>query len=133
MSDNKVNGFMGTTFDKLKTMVDVNTTMGDPITTADGTVIIPVNKVSYGFGAGGSDLPSKNASALFGGGSGGAVTITPVAFLIVKDGTVKVTQIEPFTSPLDRAIQTAPDVVDKISSIAENFKSGLDSKKQDKE
>lgn len=124
MNDNKVSGLMGETFGKIQSMVDVNTAIGDPINIADGTVIIPVNKVNYGFGAGGSDLPSKNATALFGGGSGGGVTITPIAFLVVKDGNVKVIQIEPFTSSLDRVIQTAPDLVDKLTSLI---------KKEDKE
>lgn len=117
MNDNKVSGLMGETFAKIQSMVDVNTAIGEPINLADGTVIIPVNKVNYGFGAGGSDLPSKNATTLFGGGSGGGVTITPTAFLIVKNGNVKVVQIEPFTSSMDRVIQNVPDVVDKIAGL----------------
>ena len=62
-------------------MVDASTMIGDPITTPDGTVIIPVSKVSYGFASGGSDFVSKNAASkdLFGGGAGAGITLTPVA------------------------------------------------------
>ena len=60
MSDHPINGLMNTTMDKIKEMVDVNTIIGDPITSPDGTIIIPVSKVSYGFASGGSDFPTKN-------------------------------------------------------------------------
>lgn len=119
MSDSKVNSLMGETLEKIKSMIDVDTVMGTQINTPDGTTIIPVCKVNYGFAAGGSDLPSKAQpnAGLFGGGSGGAVTIAPIAFLVVKDGNARVIQIEPFTSSVDRIVQTAPDVVDKITSL----------------
>ena len=72
MSEHPIEGMMGTTLDKIRQMVDVNTVMGDPVTTPDGTVIIPISKISYGFASGGSDLPSKaNAEKnYFGGGAG---------------------------------------------------------------
>ncbi len=117
MSDNKVSGLMDTTLEKIKGMVDVNTSIGTPINTDDGTVILPVNKVSYGFGGGGSDIPSKHSSTLFGGGSGGAVTITPIAFLVIKNGDVKAIQIEPFNNSIDRLIQNIPDLIDKLSAL----------------
>ena len=119
MSENKVNSLLGNTIEKIKNMVDVNTVIGEPITTADGVTVIPVSKVAYGFASGGSDLPSKNqpASGLFGGGAGAGVTASPVAFLVISGSNVKVIQIEPFTSSVDRIIQEAPDVVDKIAGI----------------
>lgn len=119
MSENKVNSLLGNTIEKIKNMVDVNTVIGEPITTADGVTVIPVSKVAYGFASGGSDLPSKNqpASGLFGGGAGAGVTVSPVAFLVISGSNVKVIQIEPFTSSVDRIIQEAPDVVDKIAGI----------------
>lgn len=119
MSDNKVNNLLGGTMEKIKEMVDVNTVIGDPISTPDGTTIIPVSRVNYGFASGGSDIPSKSqpSAGLFGGGSGAGVTITPIAFLVISGGNVKVIQIEPFTSSVDRIIQSAPDVVDKITSV----------------
>ena len=72
MSDNQVNNLLGVTMDKIKQMVDVNTVIGSPVTTPDGTTVIPVSRVSYGFASGGSDLPSKAqpASGLFAGGGG---------------------------------------------------------------
>lgn len=119
MSENKVNALLGGTMEKIKEMIDVNTVIGDPITTPDGTTILPVSRVNYGFASGGTDLPSKSQpeSGLFGGGAGAGVTITPIAFLVVSGGSVKVIQIEPFTSSVDRVIQTVPDVVDKISAL----------------
>ncbi len=112
----KVNSLLETTVDKIKSVIDVNTVIGDQIITPDGTVIVPISRVNYGFAAGGSDLPSKTPG-LFGGGSGAGVTITPIAFLSVSNGNVRVIQVEPFISSVDRAIQTAPDVVDKITSL----------------
>lgn len=115
---NKVDNLMGTTMEKIKSMIDVDTVIGSQINTADGTTIIPISRVNYGFASGGSDLPSKaNPGQLFGGGAGGAITITPIAFLILKDGNVKVIQIEPFTSSVDRIVQNVPDIVDKITTV----------------
>ena len=116
MADSKLNSLLDTTIEKIKAMADVNTVIGEQINTPDGTTIIPICRVNYGFAAGGSDLPSK-MPGLFGGGSGAGVTITPVAFLSVKDGNVRLLQVEPFVSAADRAIQSAPDVVDKIASL----------------
>ncbi len=117
MSETKVNDFMGNNFEKVKSMINVDNVMGTPITTADGTTIIPVCKVNYGVAGGGSDLPTKTTKELFGGGSGAAVTITPVAFLIIKDGNARVVQIEPFTSSVDRAIQMVPEVAQKVTDF----------------
>ncbi|MEG1426764.1 MAG: GerW family sporulation protein [Oscillospiraceae bacterium] len=118
MGENKVNNLLGVTIDKIKEMIDVDTVIGSQITTEDGTVIIPISRINYGFASGGSDLPSKSnpAAGLFGGGAGAGVTVTPIAFLILKDGNVKVTQIEPFTSAVDRVVQNMPDIVEKITA-----------------
>ncbi len=121
----KVNSLLETTVDKIKSVVDVNTVIGDQIITPDGTVIIPISRVNYGFAAGGSDLPSKTPG-LFGGGSGAGVTITPIAFLSVSNGNVRVIQVEPFISSVDRAIQTAPDVIDRITSLFKKDKAESD-------
>ncbi len=121
----KVNSLLETTVDKIKSVVDVNTVIGDQIVTPDGTVIIPISRVNYGFAAGGSDLPSKTPG-LFGGGSGAGVTITPIAFLSVSNGNVRVIQVEPFISSVDRAIQTAPDVIDRITSLFKKDKAESD-------
>ncbi len=130
MENNKVNELMGTTIEKIKTMVDVNTAMGDPIKLDNGVTIIPVNRVGYSFGTGGSDIPSKHATGLFGGGAGASVTVTPTAFVVVTGSDVKVIQVEPFVSSVDRAIQNVPDIVDKLSSLFTKNK-GSDEKAQE--
>lgn len=120
MSDNKkVNDLLNVTMDKVKEMVDVDTIIGDPISTPDGTTVIPISRVSYGFAAGGSDLPSKAQppAGLFGGGSGVGVTVVPIAFLAISNGNVRILQIEPYVGPLDRALEKMPDVVDKIAAL----------------
>ena len=81
--------------------------------------MIPVSRVSYGFASGGSDLPSKTqpAAGLFAGGSGAGITISPIAFLTIHEGHVRVLQIEPYLSSVDRALEKVPDVVDKLSAL----------------
>ena len=124
MSENQLNGFLGVTMDKIKEMVDVNTVIGDPISTQDGTTVIPISRVSYGFASGGTDLPSKAQpnKGLFAGGSGAGITITPIAFLAVKNGSVRILQIEPYFSPVDRALEKIPDVMDKLNALVQNFR-----------
>ena len=119
MSENQVNNLLGVTMEKIKEMVDVNTVIGSPVTTPDGTTVIPVSRVSYGFASGGSDLPSKAqpSSGLFAGGSGAGITISPIAFLTIREGHVRVLQIEPYLSSVDRALEKVPDVVDKFSAL----------------
>lgn len=119
MSDNKVSGLFSTSMEKIKQMVDVNTVLGDPITTPEGTTVIPVSRVSYGFGCGGSDMPSKAqpSAGLFAGGSGAGITVVPIAFLTISHGNVRVIQIEPYMSPVDRALEKIPELVDKITAL----------------
>ena len=124
MSANKVNDLLGVSMDKIKEMVDVNTVVGDPITTPDGTTVIPISRVSYGFAGGGSDLPSKSqpAGGLFAGGSGAGITVSPMAFLSIRDGNVRVIQIEPYFSPVDRALEKIPDIADMLRSLFQRGK-----------
>ena len=119
MSENKVSGLLESSMEKIKQMVDVNTVVGDPITTPDGTTVIPISRVNYGFAAGGSDLPSKAqpAGGLFAGGSGAGITVAPVAFLSIHQGNVRVIQIEPYFSPVDRALEKIPDIADMLGSL----------------
>ena len=119
MSNHPIEGMMDTTLEKIKQMVDVNTMIGDPITTPDGTVIIPVSKVTYGFASGGSDFPSTSQPSkdFVGGGAGAGVTLTPVAFLAISEGNVRLLQVDPYNSSTDRVVSIVPDVVDKISEF----------------
>ncbi len=110
---------------KVREMVDVNSVIGTPITTADGVTIIPVSKVSAGFGGGGSDFVSKNANKLdnhpFGGGAGGGVSVTPIAFLIIKDGNVRMMPVAtPANTTADRLVEMIPDTLDKVSAFIDS-------------
>ena len=120
MSDCSINNMVDTTIEKIKSLVDVNTIIGETIKLDDGTAIIPVSKVSYGFASGGSEFSGKkiNNENLFGGGSGAGVTISPVAFLTVsKSGNIKILHVEPVLSTTEKVIDLVPDVVDKIGSM----------------
>ena len=124
MSQNLPN-MLENTIAKIREMVDVNSVIGDPITTPDGVTIIPVSKVSVGFGGGGSDFSNKNANSElpFGGGVGGGVKVSPIAFLIVKDGNVRMMPVaEPANTTADRIVEMVPDTLDKLTAY-------LDSKK----
>lgn len=114
-----------TAMTSLESMVDVNTIVGDMVTSPDGTVIIPVSKVTFGFAAGGSEFNtnklskySENQKLPFGGGSGAGVNISPVAFLTVKDGQVKLLNINGTTS-IDKLIDIIPDVINKANTLVE--------------
>ena len=117
--------FMGASMGKVREMIDVNTVVGDPIHTDDGVTIIPVSKVSFGFAGGASDIPSKHVpeKSVYGGGTGAGVTISPIAFLIVKEGTVRILPIaEPATTSADRIIELVPDLVDRILALIQEKK-----------
>ena len=108
------------TISKIRDMVDVNSVIGTPITTPDGVTIIPVSKVSVGFGGGGSDY-AKATNGAFGGGAGGGVKVTPICFLIVKDGAVRMMPVaNPANTTADRIVEQVPDVLEKISSFIES-------------
>ena len=117
-----IEGLMGVSMEKIREMVDVNTIIGDPINTPDGTTIIPISKVSFGFASGGSDLPNKQTKDLFGGGAGAGVTIQPLAFLVVKGGDVKLLQMTVNADAANGIINMVPDVVDKIGGIINDRK-----------
>ena len=112
------------TIAKMREMVDVNSVIGEPITTADGVTIIPISKVSVGFGGGGSDFVSKNVNKQenpFGGGVGGGIKVTPVAFLIVKDGSVRMLPVAaPANSTADRIVEQVPDLLDKVAAFIDS-------------
>ena len=122
MKEQKAQNILATTIEKVRDLVDTSTIIGDAINLPDGTVIIPVSKVTYGFASGGSDFPSKNNVELFGGGGGAGITITPVAFLIVKDSDVSVRQIIGSNNPAERAINMVPELFDKVSGFVGKVK-----------
>ena len=124
----KLPNMLDSTIQKIREMVDVNSVIGAPISTPDGVTIIPVSKVSVGFGGGGSDFVNKSGGENpFGGGVGGGVKVTPICFLIVKDGNVRMMPVaEPANTTTDRIVELIPDTLDKISAF-------VDSKTQKKE
>ena len=135
MSEHPIHGLMHAAMENLKEMVDVNTIIGDPVETPDGSVILTVSKVGFGFGAGGSEfqgsVPSGAAQQQqrmpFGGGSGGGVSITPIAFLIVNSSGVKLLHLDENTHLLDKILDLAPAAVDKIQSMIGKKDKGTDS------
>ena len=111
---------IGTTMEKLQTLVDTNTVVGDPIVTADGTTVIPITKVSYGIAGGGTDFTTKTQKGAnpFGGGAGASVTLTPISFLIIKDGVTRMIPVaEPASTTVDRLIEKVPEFTDKLMSF----------------
>ena len=116
---------LGDTMSKIREMIDVNTVVGAPITTPDGVTIIPVTKVSIGYGGG--DFATKNYPAgrdnAFGGGAGAGVTITPVAFLVIRGENVRMLPIaEPASTSVDRLIELLPDLLDKADDFLSSRK-----------
>jgi len=114
---NPLGEVLDTSLEKLKKLVDVNTIIGDAITTSDGTTIIPVSKVSFGFATGGSELPTSKPSTPFGGGSGGCVIIQPLAFLVISKGNVQLLQMQTADNTADRIVNMVPGVIDRVSGI----------------
>lgn len=118
-----ISDIMGKTMQKLREMVDANTIIGTPVTTPDGIMIIPVSKLMFGFGCGGSEYQSKiiqpkDQPVMFGGGSGAGVNVTPVAFLIVEKGNVRLLPIaNPAENTVDRVIDAVPTIFDRIADF----------------
>ena len=114
----KLTNMLDSTIAKIREMVDVNSVIGTPINTPDGVTIIPVSKVSVGFGGGGSDfVNNKGGENPFGGGVGAGVTVTPTCFLIVKDGNVRMMPVAaPANTTADRIVEMVPDTIDKLTS-----------------
>ena len=110
----QLNDLMQTAMEKVRERVDTNTIVGQPITTPDGVTLIPISKVSFGFGGAGGDY-GKTQPKDFGGGSAAGVKIDPVAFLVIRDGITRVLPVAvPPVSTLDRVVEMVPDLMDKV-------------------
>ena len=121
-----LNDMMRSTMEKVREMVDTNTIVGQPITTPDGVTLIPISKVSFGFGSGGGDY-GKAPKDNFGGGSAAGVKIDPVAFLVIKDGqTRRMPVAVPATATMDRVLEMAPQLIDRVEGF-------VNKKKEEKE
>jgi sporulation protein YtfJ len=126
MEKHPIGELMSTTMQKIREMIDVNTIVGQPLT-AEGTTIIPVSKVSLGFASGGTDFASKHQKEAqdnsFGGGGGAGVNISPVAFLIIKDDSVKLLPVSPPpATTIDRAVELIPEIFDKVTQLVNKDK-----------
>ncbi len=116
MSENNVKAIMDVTMEKLRAMVDSDTVLGTPVTVGD-TTVIPVSKVAFGLATGGSDFPSKTEKQVFGGGGGAGVSINPMGVLVISGGNVKFVPINNEITSVDRLLQAAPEILDKIKSM----------------
>ena len=123
MSQNLPN-MLDNTIAKIRELVSANTVVGEAITTADGVTIIPISKISIGLGGGGTDFVSKNVNHHenpFGGGVGAGVKVTPVAFLVIKEGGVRMIPVAtPANTTADRIVEMVPDTLDKIASFIDS-------------
>ena len=120
----KLPNMLDNTIARIREMVDVNSVIGEAITTADGITIIPISKVSVGYGGGGSDYVSKHVNHQdnpFGGGVCAGIKVTPTAFLVIKEGSVRVLPIsEPANTTVDRLVEMIPDTLDKIANFIDS-------------
>ncbi len=118
-------GLMSTSMEKIRQLVDVNTIIGDPVTTPDGTTIIPISRVSFGFVSGGSDLPAKVEKDVFAGGAGAGITIKPQAFIVItREGEPQLLELGAKQGPLDGIMEKAPDLLNKVKEMFGKKKDG---------
>ncbi|KGP75283.1 sporulation protein [Desulfosporosinus sp. Tol-M] len=133
MGNHPIESLMKTAMESIQQIVDVNTIVGEPVETQDGSVIIPISRVSCGFAAGGSEFaPAEDnkenthtggqAAALpFGGGAGAGVSVRPVAFLVVGNGSIRLLPVDS-NVVVDRLIDTVPDLLDRVAGMLHNKK-----------
>lgn len=127
MSENNIKGIMDVTMDKLRAMVDADTIIGTPLVVGNIT-LLPVSRASFGLATGGSDFASKNQSGLFGGGGGAGVTINPVAFIAINGENVHMLPVYSEMNTIDKAINMAPELIDKVKSLFDNKSTGVENK-----
>ena len=112
-----LNDMMRSTMEKVREMVDTNTIVGQPITTPDGVTLIPISRLSYGFGCGGGDY-GKNGSS--GAGCGAGVRVEPMAFLVVKGGVTRMLPVgTPAITTVDRVIEMVPELLDRVEGFVD--------------
>lgn len=124
-NEQPVENLMRSTIENLRNIIDANTVVGEPIETKDGTCIIPVSKLSFGFVSGGSEFMSpinntEKVSYPFGGGSGSGVSVKPITFLVIKDDMVRMIPIE-HDNTYDRIVDNIPQVLDMIKNLVKDI------------
>lgn len=120
----KVENVLHSTIDSLKNMIDVDSVVGNPVKISDTTTVIPVSKVSMGFVSGGSDFGKAPNNNNFGGGAGGGVKISPVAFLVVTDGNVRLVNVSETPDQTDKLLSKIPELIDQVSGLILKNKDG---------
>lgn len=124
MSKGSINEMIGTMMESIKEVVKVSTVVGEAVTAPDGSVIIPVTKVSCGFGATGVEIPAKSAikeEYPFGGGSGGGLSIEPMGFMVMKEGNVRIVPMVEEQNTIDKVIDMVPPMIDKLNGIVKSY------------
>ncbi len=122
MAQHPIESLMGTSMESIREMVDVNTVVGDPVLTQDGSTIIPVSRVSFGFVAGGGEYAPASAATgepPFAGGAGAGVSVSPVAFLVCSPGGVRLLSAT-CASPVERLVETLPQAIESLRHLGED-------------
>ncbi len=126
MSNTPIQDILNDSMQHLRELIGAETIIGKEIKTESGTTIIPVSKVNFGFASGGSDMPTSKPKDLFGGGSGGGVTISPIAFLVISpEGDVRMMQISENSNNAGRALNMIPEVLNQVVGFIQK-KTGKD-------
>ena len=123
-----ISEMISSAMERMQKMVDVNTIVGQPVKVSEDVTIIPISKVHIGMGGGGTDFATKSALNAkkdpFGGGMGAGVSIDPVAFLVVKGDSVRMLPVaEAASTTVDRIVEQAPDLLDKLADFLDSRKS----------
>lgn len=121
MDQHDITSIMNATMAKIKELVDTNIVVGKAINTPDGVTLVPLSKVSFGFASGGTEYPGKNQQGL-GAGSGAGVKVEPMGFLVIKDGNVRMMNVAPANTTVDRIIDMAPTVIDRVDDFIDKRK-----------
>ena len=126
MENNPIGELMQNTMENVKNILKVDTVVGDPIYTPDGIMLVPISRISVGFGGGGVEFNSKKAGERpYGGGNATGVKIEPMGFLIIKDGVVRMVNVTPPASKtVDRVIDLVPQVMDRIDAFIDKHNEG---------
>ncbi|MCI8404117.1 MAG: sporulation protein YtfJ [Clostridia bacterium] len=118
MADNKVSEMLSEVTENFRGMIDANSVVGEPIIASDGTMIVPISKVSFGFGGGGSEFDSKNSNdTRFGGGMGGGASVNAEAFLVINNDNVRIVSMGNDNSPVSKLVDLMPGIIDKVNGF----------------